>query len=173
MRPMRATKITLILIIMCGVALGAGVVAGKLTTRTPAPLVPIVSPGAGLTDELALTSEQREQMRQIWESVRDTAETCSRQAQTAEKQMQAELIGMLTDEQKARYEKLSNGTKAKIDSLNAYRQHAFKDAVDRTLQILKPDQRKAYEQIVKNRIGQLPQDTEAPAQPTKPSGTLN
>jgi len=124
---------------MCGVALGAGVVTGKLTTRTPSASGPIVSPGAGLSDELALTPAQRDQMRQIWESVRDTAETCSRQAQTAQTQMQAQLIGMLTNEQKARYEKLSAATRARIDSLNAYRRRAFKEAVDQTMRILNPD----------------------------------
>lgn len=171
---MGATKTAIALALMCAVALGAGVVAGKLVTRQPPvePPSPIVATGSPLTDELALTPQQREQMRQIWETVRDTADTCARQAQTAEKEQQAQLIGMLTDEQKTRYEQLTRNTKAKVDALNARRQKAFHEAVEHTKEILNPDQRRAYLQIVRNRIGAVPGDNDT-AQPGAGSDTIH
>ena len=161
---MRTIKIATILVMMCIVTLSAGVVAGTLVVRQPvaSPAPSILAGGSPLTDELALTPEQRQQMKQIWESARDTAQTCARQAQSAQHELDQQLIGMLTPEQRDRYAQITRAARDKVDALDAQRQQAFRHAVDRTEQILDADQRRAYEQIIRNRIGTLPGSSTAP-----------
>lgn len=148
---MNRNKTGLLIVLMFVLALGAGVVAGKLATRPPAPVV--VPVGSALSDELQLSPAQREQMRGIWEAVRDTAQSCARDASAAQQHEQEELIKMLTPDQQARFDRLQAQTRARVDVLEARRKSAFRDAVERTKQLLNPDQRRVYEQILRTRVG--------------------
>lgn len=160
---MKATKVTTALVLMFVVTMSAGVIAGRLTSNRPqsraAPMQPALgSGGSPLTAELQLTPEQGSQMRPIWEAVRDEARACARQAERIQQEHEDQLTAILTDEQKLKYEQLSQANHKRIAALDARRKEAFRQAVDETRKILRDDQWRVYEQIIKNQVGSLPGD---------------
>src|SRR6476646_4080924 len=96
---MRKTRIEILLISLTVLALGAGLAAGLLAARLPtgsgssADTVPGVGSGAAnqsaehgsLTDELQLTPQQRDQMREIWEGTRGRVHQVYEDAQQLQK----------------------------------------------------------------------------------------
>jgi Spy/CpxP family protein refolding chaperone len=152
---MKNKWVVVILVLMFAVALGAGVVAGKLSTRVQVEPVQPARQGT-LTDALNLTPKQRDQMQAIWENVRATANDCLEQAKRAQSDQDAALMKILTADQKAQYQKLNNETIGKIAVLDARRKESFKKAIDATNLILDESQRKRYAQIIKDRVGELP-----------------
>jgi len=152
---MRFPKATLALLGVAVLALGAGVVAGTLGKRVLS-LPPNVSPDVGstLSQELGLSSDQRDRMQQIWEGVRDTAHDCQEQAQQLQKQRDDAVVALLSDEQKAKYTQLTTECFGKIAALNSRREAAFGKAVEETKSILSDSQRKVYEQMIQSRVGQ-------------------
>ena len=148
----------LILIVMFALALGAGVVAGKLSSRITPAEVPTAR-RSNLPDALSLSEDQRVKMQTIWEGVRETSHRCLAEAQKAQREQDEALMAMLTDEQKNQYAKLNQQTEGKIAVLDARRKVAFSKAVDDTNAILNETQRKIYGQIIKDRIGEMPDGT--------------
>ena len=55
-------SIILVVVLMFALALGAGVVAGKLSSRGTAPTIETGT----LSEELKLTADQQKQMQRIW-----------------------------------------------------------------------------------------------------------
>jgi uncharacterized membrane protein len=153
---MRSSKTSLLVVLMFVVALAAGAVAGKLATRNAAP--------AGSLDDLHLSQTQRDQMRQVWESVQETAENCRKDAEAAQKAERDQLIAMLTDNQKATYAQLTSATSVRIIELNEKRKAAVRDAIAKTEGLLSQEQRKEYQKIIRDRLGALTDPT-AGAQP--------
>jgi len=152
---MKFPKATVALLAVAVLALGAGVVAGTLGRRvlTSQPNLASES-GSTLSQELGLSSDQRDRMQQIWEGVRDTAHDCQEQAQQLQKQRDDAVVAMLTEEQKAKYSQLTIECVGKIALLNTRREAAFGKAVDQTKSILSDSQRKVYEQMIQSRVGQ-------------------
>lgn len=103
-------------------------------------------------------------MRPIWEAARDEARACARQADRVQQEHEDQLTSMLNDEQKRKYEKLSQANHRRIAALDARRKAAFRQAVEDTRMILREDQWRAYEQIIKNQVGAVP---DAPAKPVE------
>jgi len=160
---MKASKTSLLVVLMFVVALAAGAVAGKLAMRPGAPSGPL--------DDLHLTQTQRDRMRQIWESVQDTAENCRKDAVSAQKAERDQLVSLLNEEQKAKYAQLTAATSVRIMELNEKRKAAVRDAVTKTEGLLSEDQRKAYQEILKTRLGAA-SDPTAGAQPHLDWGTV-
>ena len=156
---MRKTRIEILLIGLTVVALSAGVVAGVLASRLPAsggaagPMGPEQTP---LAAELQLTPAQQDQMKQIWEGVRGRVHETFEDAQRLQKERDDALVAMLTDEQKARFEKISKDFADRFDQLSSKRDRTFADAVEKTRRLLSDDQRKKYDEILKNRVGPGP-----------------
>lgn len=159
---MKSSKTSLLVVLMFVVALAAGAVAGKLATRSAAP--------TGLLDDLHLSQAQRDQMRQIWESVQQTAESCRTDAEAAQKAERDQLVAMLNEEQKAKYAQLTSATAVRVMELNEKRKAAVKDAISKTESLLSDQQRKEYEKIIQKRLGAL-SDPTAGAQPQLDWGT--
>ena len=158
---MKATKVTFILVLMFVVTMSAGLVAGRLTLsrsqRATPESQPSVPAGASpLSVELQLAPEQAAQLRPIWEAARDAARACARQAERVQQGHEEELTAMLTDEQKRKYEQLSQANHRRIAALDARRKVAFRQAVEDTRRVLREDQWRVYEQIMKNQVGSLP-----------------
>jgi hypothetical protein len=147
-------KVTILLMAMFALAMAAGVVTGRLLSRPLAP--PQASGASSLADELQLSRDQQEQMRKYWEEARHTAQACAREAERIQRQHDEQLQKILTDEQKGEYERLSQANHQRIAEQDAKRQAAFHQAVNSTEKILRPDQRRAYLQIIKNHVGQVP-----------------
>ena len=152
---MKNKTIALAVILMFALALGAGVVAGKLSTRLPANGL-ATSPEKGtLSELLRLKPDQRDKMREIWESVSATSRDCLDQARQVQHDQDAALMGMLNERQQAQYKALSEQTAQKIAVLDEKRKSAFRQAVEKTLPILDDGQRQVYQQIIRDR-GVLP-----------------
>ena len=149
---MRTTKITVLLVGMFIVAMAAGIVTGRLTARQP-PQRPTVLGTSPLSEELQLTQAQCDQIRPIWETTRETARACAKEAEQIQREHDEALKALLPEEQKAQYERLSQENHRRIAEQNAKRKEAFRQAVNRTETLLQPDQQRAYRQILKNQLG--------------------
>ncbi len=152
---MKGKGVAVILVLMFALAAGAGVVAGKLSSRLPSTPEMHVHQGT-LTEMLHLTADQNARMQQIWEGVQSKSRDCMSQAQQVQREEEAALAAMLTDEQKSKLSEIRQKTKDKVTILEAQRNKAFTNAIDRTLDILNPDQRTMYKAIIKDRVGVLP-----------------
>jgi hypothetical protein len=155
---MKNKLVVILLILMFALALGAGVVAGKLSTRAATPETPAPKRGT-LPQVLQLTADQRDKMEAIWEDVRQTSNKRLAEATAIQRQQDDALMAMLTDDQKKKWQDINMQTAGKIAVLDGSRKEAFKKAVDATLKLLNENQRKIYTQIIKDRVGDLPDST--------------
>ena len=139
-----------------GLALAAGVSGGLLLARLPnAPTdgPAGVTPVSPLTAELGLSPPQAEQMRKIWEGVRDTAQSCLEDARRLQKQRDDALVSLLSDEQKEKFQNISQEYADSFAELNRKRDQEFQKAVGQTRKLLNEEQWRKYERILKNRVG--------------------
>jgi hypothetical protein len=150
---MKISRATVALFGVSMLAMVAGVVTGTLGARVSASPAN-ASGGSSLSQELGLSSDQRDQMQRIWEKVRTTAHQCQEQAQQLQKQRDDSVFALLTDEQKAKYTQITTECVGKVQALNAQREAAFSTAVAQTKSMLNESQRQAYEQLIDNRLGQ-------------------
>jgi Spy/CpxP family protein refolding chaperone len=149
---MKLIPIVLVLVLMVGLAAGAGAVADKLISRPPAPQ-PAKVERATLAQELGLSAQQQEQMRTIWEQAREDARQYADDARKFQREYDDSVMHLLTPQQQASYKELSDQAKKRTEELEQKRKVAFKKAVDRSNEILNESQRKTYEQILRNRVG--------------------
>ena len=145
------TRSTIIVVLMFVLALGAGVVAGKLSARISQP--PAERTAANLTTQLDLSSDQRAQMQHIWEHVRDVAHRCARDKKILTKEHEDAVVALLNDIQKEKYKQLTDDTNADAAKIDALEKQTFEDAVKKTREMLNDQQRLAYDQILKDRVG--------------------
>jgi hypothetical protein len=140
------------------IALGAGIVGGMLISR-----LPMLSTATGaqpvraqspLTDMLQLSPDQADKMRMIWEEARGKSQTALAQVQTLQKGRDDALVAILTtDEQRAKYEKVTKDYAKQFAEVIAQRDQVFQDAVAQTRKILSPQQQKKYEEVLRTRLG--------------------
>src|SRR5262245_57415658 len=163
---MNTRRLQILLIGVPVLALCAGLAAGLLTSHLPPvsgsdatgspPLAqppPPMLDRTALVEELQLTPEQRDQMREIWEGVRVKVHQTFEDAQQIQKQRDDALVAILTEEQKAQFERISHDYADRFDKLTRARDQAFADAVERTKKVLNDEQRRKYEQILKDHVG--------------------
>jgi Spy/CpxP family protein refolding chaperone len=141
------SRVKMILTIAFVLAMGAGVAVGMLTSRFPQTR----QARSWLGDELNLTSEQREQMRAIWQDVSKNRPRDWERRRALEKERNEAIVGLLTDEQKQKYEQISQQFQLKLQEQSHQRETAVQSAIERTKQILTPEQRVKYEQIMQER----------------------
>src|SRR5882762_903466 len=125
---MKTTKITILLVLMFIVAITAGMVAGRAMAGRRVPSQKTFQ-GSALAEELQLSPEQVAQMRPIWEEARDKARACAKVADEIQHEHEQQLREMLTEGQKARYEKLSRENHQKIAAQDGERKDAFRQAI--------------------------------------------
>ncbi len=134
------------------IAFAAGlVVSPELRHKTQA--VPTSRPSrhtGWLTTELNLTPQQQEQLREIWsqpppDSGRQRGE--DRKWQYLRERNDA-IAGLIRPEDKPRYEAIIKDFEAKNEVLEREMRAGFQAAVDRTKQILTPEQRAKYEELL-------------------------
>jgi Spy/CpxP family protein refolding chaperone len=164
---MRTTKVAIVLILLFVLTIAAGAVMGRLLSAPPLPQTQQagVVGGSPLSDELRLSPEQAAQMRPIWEAARDIARECAQNAERIQREHEEQLAALLTDEQKLKYEKLTQANHRRIAALDARRREAFGKAVAHTRNILRDDQWRAYEQILRNQVGTVPGAVDEAAPP--------
>jgi Spy/CpxP family protein refolding chaperone len=160
---MMTAKATVVLVLAYVLALAAGTTSGLLADRLRSPNAQMSAP---LAVQLQLTDDQRDRMRQMWEQAEQTVDDCYKQAQSIERQRDQALVDMLTDEQKARFAKIDKGFADQFAVLTARRSAAFAEAFDKTEQLLSPEQKTKYEQIVRDRLKVSPLQSGAATEPS-------
>src|SRR4051812_26998845 len=147
-----------LLVMLTVLAVGAGVVAGMVVSRLPAVATGAPNGGAAfpaspgqsaLAQELHLSTQQTEQMRQTWESVREKVRLSYESADRLNRQRDEAIQAMLTPEQKAKFEKLTQDFADRFIALRKDRDSAFSKAVEETRKILSDEQRKKYDELLK------------------------
>jgi Spy/CpxP family protein refolding chaperone len=102
-----------------------------------------------LTEELQLSVEQRERMEEIWSEVMGRLRSPDRDQR---REMAAErdqaVMDLLSEEQRAQYGEIHAEFDRKMDELSEEREAAFHEAVEKTKQILTPEQRVKYEELL-------------------------
>lgn len=138
-----------IMICACVVlAFAAGVSVGMLVMRSKGPH----EPGSWLSRELNLTSQQQEQMRQIWSDIMRTAgEQHWQRGRELQEERDKAVQALLTEEQKQQYAKLMEDHAKKLEELSQERKKRFEEAVEKTKQILTAEQRAKYEELMAKR----------------------
>ena len=140
------------LIVFCvfTLALSAGLVAGKLDWGSNA--ASGKSETSALAAELGLNDQQCERIRGIWEPLRQSAKASYDEARRLERRRDDAFVSLLTEEQKKEYGKIKHDYDDRVLALRAKRDAQFRDAVEKTRQLLTPPQREKYEQIIKDRL---------------------
>ncbi|HZK81227.1 MAG TPA: hypothetical protein VFC46_09180 [Humisphaera sp.] len=144
-------SIALIVVLMFALALGAGVVAGKLSARGSV-VAPTIETGT-LSDELKLSADQQKQMQPIWEQMQTVSRQCLEDAKKVQSDQDKALEAMLTPEQLAKWSTITTQSKIDITVLDTKRKEALDNAIKRTNAILNESQRKIYKQVIDNRLG--------------------
>jgi hypothetical protein len=157
---MKAVKPMTLLLAAFGLALAAGISGGLLLSRLPAAKSASGADAGAATSplgaELGLTTKQAEEMRAIWEAVRETAQQCLDDGQQLQKDRDDALVALLTDEQKEKFQKVSQDYAEQFAGLNRKRDQEFQKAVRQTKQVLDEQQWRKYEQILRSRVGPGP-----------------
>jgi Spy/CpxP family protein refolding chaperone len=176
---LKKTRFEILLIGLTVLALSAGVVAGLLAARIPAQPTsenppPPMPPGPmerSLAEELDLSKDQREKMRNIWENVRADLHVTFARAQDLQKDRDNEIAAMLDDGQKAKFEQIARKYKDQETDLSKKRKAAFDLAVRQTKELLNKEQAAKYDEILKVHVGPggPPPDAMPPTSPAAPT----
>jgi Spy/CpxP family protein refolding chaperone len=179
---MRKKRTEILIILVAALAMSAGVVAGLLASRLPAGADQTTGTGNSaqtpppasfertLADELSLRDDQREQMRQIWEGVRERVHQTFDGAQNLQKERDEALVALLNDEQRVKFAKISQDYANRFNELTKKRDATFEEAVKKTKEMLDPQQRAKYEEILKAHVRRGP-PAGMPPPPGPPPGT--
>jgi Spy/CpxP family protein refolding chaperone len=137
-------------------AFAAGTSVGLFASRPavsqplPRPAGPRGGPESFLARELNLSKDQQEQMRKIWSEVMGPGGRgpFDRRSALAQDRDQA-VLALLTEEQRVKYDAILQDHAAKLEALSQERKRAFENAVERTKEILTPEQAAKYEELMK------------------------
>ena len=141
----------IILTILFALTLSSGLVAGMLVSRLPSG-AKTAATRTPLGEALKLSDDQNEKMRKIWEGVRNKVDDCFKSAQEVERHRDQSLVALLTEDQKPKFAKIQQECAASLASLKADRDAMFEQAVAQTKQILDPQQKQRYEEILQQRL---------------------
>lgn len=133
------------------VAFAAGFTVGlRPRPAAPSPTSRPSGPGGWLAAELDLTTEQQEQLDRIWE---DTAfrgrHDREEQRRALVRERDEAIVALIRPEDKPKYEALLEEYARRLDALEEEWKSAFQSAVEKTKEILTPEQRAKYEEIRK------------------------
>lgn len=157
---MKRSRIGMLLVGLTALALSAGVVTGMLaaklpTSSTTAHLPPPPKPGPSenyLVQELGLTTDQTAGMRSIWEGMRGKVHDTFQQAESLQQDRDKAIVDLLSDDQKAKFEKISLDFAGRYDELGQQRDRMFKEAVEETKKLLTGSQKQKYDEILKKYV---------------------
>jgi uncharacterized membrane protein len=167
---MRTTKIKLVVLAVCCLSLLGGAAAGMLATRfSRTAHGRVTNAHLPLAEQLQLTPDQRVQIQQIWEAVRQQGDESYRQAQALDQHRQDELIKLLTKEQLEQYQKIYSDYQDRYTRVTAQREAAFQQAIDRTKELLTETQREKYDAILSSRKGSKANDGSEMLRPAAPA----
>lgn len=124
-----------------------------------------------LADELKLTDAQREQMRKIWsEAPGPWSRASNERRHAAATQRDGDIRDLLSEPQRARYEAIQKEFARAMEEMNLEQRKAFEAAVEKTKQILTPQQAEKYAQMMKRQREHGPGGPGGPGGPFGPRG---
>jgi Spy/CpxP family protein refolding chaperone len=177
MTPLSPARKHALLIGLTVLAVCAGVVAGMVAAHLPhRPAPPGAAPeladtaatsapageSAGLAEELKLTAQQREEMRAIWENVRDQVRASFQTAENLQRRRDDEVFSLLTDAQKAQFQKISKDYADRFAAVRKQREQRFADGVERSRKLLNDSQRQKYDELLRTHVRPEPSTRPAP-----------
>jgi hypothetical protein len=137
------------------VAFAAGLILGIESRQTssgatsPPTTQPRRGPGGWLPSELNLTLQQQEQMKQIWSEV---AKHGRGEQEDRRKQLRAErddaIASLIRPEDKEKYDQVRKNYSDQMAAMDKEMRARFDEAVKKTKEILTPDQRTKYDEIL-------------------------
>ena len=148
----------LLLVALTILPIGAGIVAGMVAARMPGhsgaadTAAERGNSADGLSEQLGLSDEQAQQMRGIWENVREQVRSSYTDAEKLQRARDEELVGLLNQEQKAKFEKISRNYSDKFTELRHKRDESFASAVEQTRKLLSDEQREKYDEILRTHV---------------------
>jgi Spy/CpxP family protein refolding chaperone len=147
------TRTKILLVLSLAVVFAAGGAVGYAVRRQTPPEPPHERRRRSwLTDELNLKPEQREQMQEIWsEAMEPTRGEFGQRGRIYEERNEA-VRALLNEDQQAEYDRILEETERRLQELSDARRRAFEEAfekaVARTKEILTPEQRQKYEEML-------------------------
>jgi len=138
------------------VAFAAGLVVGmeKSSSSTPLAGKPTTQRSGGprgMTAELKLSPEQQEQMKKIWSDVarrgRNEPQQPERRQQLRQERDEA-ITALIRPEDKEKYDQIQKNYRDQLDAMDREMRDAFDKAVKLTDEILSPEQRIKYHEIL-------------------------
>jgi Spy/CpxP family protein refolding chaperone len=135
-------------------AFAAGLVVGmEKSSSTPAAPGPATHPSGprGMAAELNLSTEQQDQMKKIWS---DVAQRGRGQPQQGEHRMQLRqerdeaIANLVHPEDKDKYDQIQKSFRDQVDAMDREMRDAFEKAVKATDEILTPEQRTKYHEML-------------------------
>lgn len=145
------TKIRLILagcfVVVFAAGVSTGVLVSHLKARPP-------HRGSWLASQLKLTPLQQEQMRKIWEETMGARGT-REDRQSIMRERDEAIAALMTEDQRPKYEAIVQECSRKLDELAQKRKAAMDKAIERTMEILTPEQRAKYIDLMKRGDGRM------------------
>jgi len=147
-------KTRIIVIVGFLIAFGAGAVVGLQLRTAPARATeqPAQAPRSSwLRTELGLTPEQNEQMKNIWEGLHNSGRSYEDRRHRLRDERDEAIAALLAPSVMGDYDRVLADYSNKLTALGQERDKAFGEAVEKTKQILTPQQRSKYEEFLKRR----------------------
>lgn len=145
--------VALVLTFLAGGAVGIFFAPAESSNAADAPTTRPAGPRhrpRGLTEELKLSPEQQEKMREIWSGVMSRSFNASREQSDQIRRTRDEKIrALLSDRQRQQYQAILTEYEQAREALHQRRMEAVEQAVAETKKILTPEQAKKYEEIRK------------------------
>jgi Spy/CpxP family protein refolding chaperone len=152
------TKVKATLLFAFILALSAGVVLGFAAARRVDPPGPTATKPAEsrrdswLSDQLKLSPEQGDQIREIWQkAMSEQGRANSERRRALEKERDAAVLALFTTEQRDEHDRLMAQYDARIAELGRERDRLRQEAIEKTKQVLTEGQRKKYEELLTER----------------------
>jgi len=140
----------LVVIVGFLVAFGAGLAVGIKSRHAALPLTTRPSHHSGwLSAELNLTPQQQEQLKAIWsETMQRGGHEREEQRRPLRRQRDEGVAALIRPEDKPRYDKILEDYSEQTNALDGEWRSSYQAAVERTKQILTPQQRTKYEELL-------------------------
>ena len=118
------------------------------------------SRGGWIASELNLSPQQQEQLKQIWSEAagQGRGDHDDRRRQLRRERDEG-IAALIHEEDQARYDAVMKNYTDQLDAMDAQVKERFADAVRRTKEVLTPQQREKYEEILKRRSWGRDRDT--------------
>jgi Spy/CpxP family protein refolding chaperone len=104
-----------------------------------------------LTDELNLTPQQADQMKQIWSDIGKSRDEFGDRRRAMEKERNEKFQALLTDQQRTSYDAIAQTYSQQMQDLGREREARFQEAQKTIEAILTPEQREKYKTIMQRR----------------------